>query len=145
MIDTPTTPTEVQEEILNRRNLKKNKNNIKTKSIILIASIVIAWGGLFYLGYWYIDKLNTDNRLYIDTKVEEEISLLYQRFDEVYEKVVGINNELIEINSELALASELLYGTDINKTDLQNRIDELNAQLNVLQASIERLKDATSN
>ncbi len=142
MIDTP---TELQEEILNRGTLRRSENKSKAKPIILIITIVVVWFGLFYLGYWYMDKLNTDNRLYIDAKVEEEINQLQPKFDEVYEEVVNINNELIAINSELSLTSELLYGTDTNKVALQIRIDELNAQLNELQASIERLKDATSN
>ncbi len=139
------TPIELQEEKLNRSNLKRKQNQSKTKSIILIFSLIVVWCGLFYAGYWYMNKMNTDNRLYIDTKIEDEINQLQPKFDEIYEEVVNINNELVAINQELALTSDLLYGTDTNKMVLQIRIDELNAQLNELQASIERLKDATSN
>ncbi|MGD9678674.1 MAG: coiled-coil domain-containing protein [Vulcanibacillus sp.] len=125
--------------------LKRKQEKNKLKPIIIVTLIVVLWGGLFYLGYWYTNHMNIKNWAYIDSRIEEEVNELRPKIDEVHMGLVEINEELLRINQELAITTDLLYGTDTNKLVLQQRIDELNLQLNELQASIERLRDAATN
>lgn len=138
-------PIEAREEFLDISLLKRKQEKRKIKPVIIVASIVVLWGSLCYLGYWYTNQMNIKNWEYIDSRIEEEVNGLQPKIDEIREEVVNINNELLKINQELAITTDVLYGTDTNKLILQQRIDELNSQLNELQASIERLRDATTN
>lgn len=139
------TPIDSQEEVLHRTTAKKTHSKTKKKSILIVILIVLLWSGLVFSGYWYIEKMNEDNRIYIDSKIESEINNLQPTFDEIYQNVLTINTELETINQQLAITDSLLYGTDENKLLLQQRIDQLTLQLNELQTAIERLNDATSN
>ena len=138
-------PLEAREEFVDISLLKRKQEKRKIKPAIIVASIVVLWGSLCYVGYWYTNQMNIKNWAYIDSRIEEEVNGLQPKIDEIREEVVNINNELLKINQELAITTDVLYGTDTNKLILQQRIDELNSQLNELQASIERLRDATTN
>ena len=67
---------------------------------------------------------------------------IYSDLDDMYQEVTSVKNELTFIQENLELTGATLSGTDETKVALQQRIDELNGQLNNLQASIKRLEDA---
>lgn len=132
----PTLPSEPR-----RRQAKK----MDSTSIIILVSIAVLWVGLVAGGYWFANSLNAKNLAYIDSKIEEQFRELQPKINEISAEADKLKNDLLTINQMLASTGELIGGTDTNKLALEQRINELNAQLGELQQALERLQDATSN
>jgi len=124
---------------------RKKQKKYDTKSIIIIVSIIVLWGGLIFAGYWFANSLNAKNLAYIDSKIGEQFKELQPKIDAITAEVDDLKNDLLTINQMLASTGELLDGTDTNKVALEQRINELNSQLRELQKAIARLQDAASN
>lgn len=130
---------------LAREPRRKQTKKMDSTSIIILVSIVVLWIGLVAGGFWFASSLNAKNLAYIDAKIEEQFRELQPKINEINIEVDELTNDLLMINQMLASTGELLDGTDTNKQALEQRINELNAQLRELQRAIERLQDAASN
>lgn len=145
------TTLEKQQELDLTRQKPKEETN-KRKIVILISLLtftLLLWGGLLYGGYWYANQYIEKSKATIDSKISEieaqnqdDVAGLQLKLDEANHELQYIKEELIYIQENLALTGESLNGSDDTKVALQQRIDELNNQLKVLQTSIQRLEDA---
>ena len=133
-----------------QQSLKRNSSTSKKGlTISLFVTSLILWGGLVYGGYWLANQYINESKAYVDAKIEEvekqnqeEMIELEAQLNGVYTELLNVKAELVFIEEDLALTGATLGGTDDTKVALQQRIDELNKQLKVLQTSIERLEDA---
>lgn len=145
------TSIEKQQE-LNLSRQKPMKESRRRKIAIIISLItfsLLLWGGLLYGGYWYANQYIEKSKASFDSKINEieiqnqnDIAELQLKLAEANHELQYIKEELIYIQENLALTGESLNGSDETKVALQQRIDELNKQLKVLQASIQKLEDA---
>ena len=137
-------PIEINDDLA-REPRRRQAKKMDSTSIIILVSIAVLWIGLVAGGYWFASSLNAKNLAYIDAKIEEQFRELQPKINEISAEADKLKNDLLTINQMLASTGELIGGTDTNKLALEQRINELNAQLGELQQALERLQDATSN
>lgn len=144
------TPLEMQQDLGLTRQSKENTQRQKNTLFIgLLVFSFLLWIGLLFGTYWYANqyietsKADIDARLaQIEAQNQKEVDEIQIKLDDAYQELIYIKNELSYIEENLALTGESLNGSDETKVALQQRIDELNKQLKVLQASIQKLEDA---
>lgn len=118
-------------------------------NMLSVVLLLLLWGGLAYGGYYYANltlerhQAQMEQRLQaVQAANEAQIEEMKSELAIVQEEMVEVQDGLAAIEEELELTGETIGGTNQTKQALQDRIDQLNKQLNELKTSLKKLEDA---
>jgi len=118
-------------------------------NILSVVLLLLLWGGLAYGGYTYANMTLERHQAQMEQSLqavqaanEEQIEEMKAELAMVQEEMEKVQDGLAVIEEELVLTGETIGGTNQTKQALQDRIDQLNKQLNELKTSLKKLEDA---
>jgi len=125
-----------------QRPIKKSK----VSKIILIGAILSIWIGLIFAGYIFIDSKIEETRqsvlIELDRSVTEVMETNALNIKLIEDKVTIISDELVELSSLLEETDENIALQNYFREAINEKMDELNIQLQNLEESLEMIKES---
>jgi chromosome segregation ATPase len=154
----PDTQYETTSDLTRYDNRTENKKSVRKKWIGLGVTVLL-WFGLAFGSYTlaenYISDIN-ERLNQIQQTNQKELNQLNQsiqemqmkldqhkqNLNELHVQLIAVENELGLVKEELSLAGTTLLSSNETKQTLNQRITELNKQLEGLRNSIKKLEEA---